>query len=143
MSLIGFILSVIVGPIIAGIGGLIACIGSSILVCCGPEKGKPGGDGKLQAGAVLMFIGGALEIVGAVVSIVLFFKWKADTEAGCELAYGSSYGYQPCVDVIVGFIGAFVWPFVGLAIATGVVELFAGFFCIQARTAMLSKGGTA
>ena len=94
-----------------------------------------------------MFIGGALEIVGAIVGIALFFGWKADIETACGLNSGYAQynmaAVQACIDLGVGITATLVWPSVAISIAAGVLMLIAGFFSIQARTAMLSKGGSA
>ena len=50
---------------IQGVGGILACVGTSIVICCGPEKGKPGGDGKMMAAFVLMLIGAIVAMFSA------------------------------------------------------------------------------
>jgi hypothetical protein len=147
ISCIGFLLSALTGPLISGIGGILLVVSSSIIICCGPEKAKPGGDGKLQAGMVCGFIGAGCEIGGAVVGIALFFGWKADIETACGLgmagaSYDSMYA-QPCVDLAVGIVGALVWPSVAISIVAGILAIVFALKCKAGRTAMLSKGGSA
>lgn len=136
ISCIGLALSAITGPLIAGLGGIVGTIGASILICCGPAAGQPGGDGKMMAGAVLMGIAAGVEIIGAIVGIALFFSWEAGIRSGCG-------GSQSCYDAFVGFTAILMWPSVAVSIIAGIIFIVAAVKSAQARSALLAGGSKA
>ena len=123
---------------IQGIGGILALIASSMIICCDAAKAA----GKLQACFVLFILGGIIEIVGGIVAVILFFSWKAGIEEGCLSAYGNAAAdYDNCVNTMVGIVGAIIWPSVGLAVVSGVLILIAGVKANAAKGALLKGGG--
>jgi hypothetical protein len=56
--------------IVGAIGGILACIASSILMCCAPKSPSEGG-GKFTGAAVLLLIGGILQLIMAIVTVIL------------------------------------------------------------------------
>eukprot|EP00320_Phaeocystis_rex_P006970 CAMPEP_0119064048 /NCGR_PEP_ID=MMETSP1178-20130426/7238_1 /TAXON_ID=33656 /ORGANISM="unid sp, Strain CCMP2000" /LENGTH=246 /DNA_ID=CAMNT_0007045455 /DNA_START=73 /DNA_END=810 /DNA_ORIENTATION=+ len=55
---------------IGAVCGILACIGSSILMCCAPKTPQEGG-GKFCAAAVLLLIGGIIQLIMSIVVLVL------------------------------------------------------------------------
>jgi len=55
--------------IVGAIGGLLACIASSILICCAPKKAEEG-PCKFTAAGVMLLIAGILQLIMAVVVVV-------------------------------------------------------------------------
>lgn len=142
ISCIGLALSAITGPLIAGLGGIVGTIGASILICCGPAAGQPGGDGKMMAGAVLMGIAAGVEIIGAIVGIALFFSWEANIRTICSGGSGGTLN-QPCYDLSVGFTAILMWPSVAISIIAGIIFIVAAVKSAQARSALLAGGSKA
>ena len=122
---------------IQGIGGILALIASSMIICCDAAKAA----GKLQACFVLFILGGIIEIVGGIVAVILFFSWKAGIEEGCQIYGTSGVHYDNCVNTMVGIVGAIIWPSVGLAVVSGVLILIAGVKANAAKGALLKGGG--
>lgn len=56
--------------IIGAVGGLLACIGSSILMCCAPKSPSEGG-GKFFGAGVLLLIAGVIQLIMAIVTVIL------------------------------------------------------------------------
>lgn len=132
------------GAWIQGIGGILCCVGSGILVCCGPESGKPGGDGKENAAAICMIIGGVIEIIGAVVGLILFFGVKSRAEEACAVYSGYGSAETDCINTAVGIAGIIIFPSVGLGVIAGILACVAGMHACKAKAALSgSKGGSA
>jgi len=75
---------------VGAVGGLLACIASSILMCCGPKAGE-GGQKFLTAG-VLLLIGGIIQLIMFAVIIVLMIMvlTAVHENAWCDKRY------KPC-----------------------------------------------
>ena len=138
LSCIGLLLASLTGPLIAGIGGILGTIGSSIVICCGPPT-TGGGAGKMQACMYLCAIGCLLEIGGAAVGIALFFGWKANIETGCAVYGNSGPSYDSCVNGLVGLVGALVWPSVGISFGAGAAMIDCALKSKKAVAALSGK----
>merc|ERR1711977_799588 len=94
-----------------------------------------------MAGAVLMGLGGVMEVVGAVVGIALFFSWKQTLEVACGAIGGGTLtaAQQTCVDLSVGFVAWLMWPSVVISIVAGLIMFVAAFMSYKARNALLAK----
>jgi len=90
--------------IIGAIGGIIACVASSIIICCGP-KGVEEGSGKFTAASVMLFISGIIQLIMGIVVIVWMIRtlddvndddenWCKDRYSNCDV---DSSGYN-CKD---------------------------------------------
>jgi len=66
-SMIGF--GVGVTGAIGAVGGILACVASSILICCSP-KSTAEGNGKYTAACVMLFIAGIVQVVCGIVVVV-------------------------------------------------------------------------
>lgn len=132
------------GAWIQGIGGILCCVGSGILICCGPESGKPGGDGKENAAAICMIIGGVIEIIGAVVGLILFFGIKSRAEESCAYLAGYGSAEEDCVNTTVGFVAVIIFPSVGFGCVAGILAIVAGSMACKAKAALSGgKSGSA
>jgi len=132
------------GAWIQGIGGILCCVGSGILICCGPESGKPGGDGKENAAAICMIIGGAIEIIGAVVGLIVFFGIKSRAEESCSYLSGYGSAESDCINTAVGIAGVVIFPSVGLGVVSAILSIIAGVNACKAKNALAGgKGGSA
>jgi len=56
--------------IVGAIGGILACIASSILMCCAPKSPSEGG-GKFTGAGVLLLIAGIIQLIMAIVTVIL------------------------------------------------------------------------
>ena len=134
IALIGFI----AGSWVQAIGGLLACIGSSILICCGPKDGSAAGKGKEMAGFVLMLIGAITEIIGAVLGLILYFGTV--TRCGQETCVMQGTPYETCVtpaqsaiDTCIGFLSIIIWPSIIIGGVSGIITLVAAVKAKQAH----------
>ena len=134
IALIGFI----AGGWVQAIGGLLACIGSSILICCGPKDGSAAGKGKEMAGFVLMLIGAITEIIGAVLGLILYFGTV--TRCGQEVCVPNFSGGQTCasppqatIDTCIGFLSIIIWPSIIIGGVSGIITLVAAVKAKQAH----------
>ena len=76
ISCMGLPVGLVVWPcLISGVGGIVALVGSSILICCGPSDASAGA-GKMMAGFILMLIGAICELGGAIAGLI-FNVWLA------------------------------------------------------------------
>ena len=132
------------GAWIQGLGGILICTGSSILVCCGPTNATVGA-GKEMAAFVLMLIGAIVEVIGAIVGVILFFAWAATLRETCETSWGFIPGaageaaVTDCVNTSTGFLALIIWPVVAFGIITGILSLVAAIMAKMGHASM--KGG--
>ena len=131
ISMVGFI----GGAWVQGIGGIIVCIGSSILICCGPTS-ETEGAGKCMAAFVLMLIGGIIELLGAVLGLVFYFAVVGSARESCETSWGwlSEQSVQDCVNTTVGIMSILVFPSVAIGIVTGVLVIVGSVKAKQAHS---------
>jgi len=66
-SMVGFAIGL--PGIVGAICGLLACVASSIIICCGPRSVEEG-SGKFSAASVLLFIAGIIQLIMGIVVIV-------------------------------------------------------------------------
>jgi len=95
--------------VIGGVCGLLACIGSSILMCCAPRSVEEG-NGKFTAASVLLFIAGITQLIMGIVVVVFLIialnevnksSWCSDRYSNCELDSSGTkckYGYGSISD---------------------------------------------
>ena len=133
IALVGFI----AGGWVQVIGGLLACIGLSILICCGLKDGSAAGK-KAMAGFVLMLLGAITEIVGAVLGLILYFGTV--TRCGQEVCVMQGTPYETCVtpaqsaiDTCIGFLSIIIWPSIIIGGVSGIITLVAAVKAKQAH----------
>ena len=107
--------------IVGAIGGLLACIASSILICCAPKKAEEG-PCKFTAAGVMLLIAGILQLIMAVVVVVFlimtvtavnendhcskrYYACEADKN-GCSCLDGTS-GYPTAIDGTTDYAGSY------------------------------------
>ena len=97
-------LSFVVGGWLAGVGAILAIIGSSIIICCGPAAPAPGSGCKFKAAGVLSLIAGILHLVGAILMIMI-------------VAGTGGTVNQACLDGVCGS-GSYATTYCGNALCT-------------------------
>lgn len=97
---------------VGAVGGLLACIGSSILMCCAPKSPSEGG-GKFFGAGVLLLIAGVIQFIMAIVTVILLAMVLTAVNENdfCGLRYkdcpssmectGSTICYQEPADSVV------------------------------------------
>ena len=67
--------------IIGGIAGILACVGSSILMCCAPKTSAEG-PGKFNAAGILLYISGSIEISMAIWTLIWIIMAVSEVNSG-------------------------------------------------------------
>ena len=143
ISILNMPVGVVVWPcLITGVGGIVALVGSSILICCGPSDASAGA-GKMMAGFILMLIGAICELGGAIAGLIVYFSVVAQARITCNIVDGETPNVleQHCMNVITGIAGILIFPSVGISALTGVLALVAAIMSKQGHAAMLAGGG--
>ena len=143
ISCMGLPVGLVVWPcLISGVGGIVALVGSSILICCGPSDASAGA-GKMMAGFILMLIGAICELGGAIAGLIVYFSVVAQARASCGMMNEATPAAweQACIDNFTGIAGIFIFPGVGLGVLTGILALVAAIMSKQGHAAMLAGGG--
>ena len=143
ISILNLPVGLVVWPcLISGVGGIVALVGSSILICCGPSDASAGA-GKMMAGFVLMLIGAICALGGSIAGLINYFSIVAQARISCGIVDGETPNIleQHCMDVITGIAGILIFPGVGLGGLTGALALVAAIMSKQGHAAMLAGGG--
>jgi len=115
-SMIGFAAGI--PGIIGALCGILACIGSSILMCCAPSSVEEG-NGKFTAASVLLFIAGIIQLIMGIVVIASLIV--ALNEVNDSL--------QGIVVFIFGISAAFLF-------VAGILNTLGGVYCLKANAAI-------
>jgi hypothetical protein len=160
-SMIGFI----GGAIAGGVAGIMACVASSILMCCGP-KADGTGAGKELAAAILYILAGIVHFVGAVLGLLWYFALAEDVKKHCDdlcKDWETQYNWdtwqeyesraecdaqydQTCKDyesTTLGFLAILIFPTVGFCVVCGILEIIGAVLCFKAKKAVEASAGGA
>jgi len=75
--------------VIGALGGILACVASSILMCCPPKTVADGG-GKFMASGVILLLAGVMQIIMAIVVLIAMIAALNEVAKGhCEERYVS------------------------------------------------------
>lgn len=139
ISIIAFILP----PYFSGLGGVLAVIGSSIVLCC---AGKWAGGH--TACAVMCLLAFIVHIIGVIVDIVTYIGLTAAANTTAATLQGQQSGLdaaqaaamaalvQPAV---ASWIAAIFWPAIILCVICAFLELLQTIFSFQARSAIMAS----
>jgi len=89
-----------IGTYAAGIASLLAIVGSSILLCCGPAVARPGAGGAFRGSAIVALLACIGHLVGAILLIVWVSEINDTTSSACLDGYcaGSAWQTSRCSD---------------------------------------------
>jgi len=144
ISCLGFLVP---GQWWGGLGGLLAVIGASVLLCCSGSGASASAGSHIGAGVLIA----SAAIVHAVAVIVYIVFWANVVNAVNDNCDDGVYSNpddpnnQDEVDcdalsgVASAFIGVLIWPIIVIDIATFCVELICAIFSFQAAQAVRAQ----
>ena len=139
ISCLGFLVP---GQWWGGIGGVLAVIGASVLLCCSGSGASASAGSHIGAGVLIA----SAAIVHAVAVIVYILFWANVVNAVNDNCDDDVYSYNQdgvdCDDLASGvgaFIGVLIWPIIVIDIATFCVELICAIFSFQAARAVRAQ----
>jgi len=122
--------------VIGGVCGLLACFGSSILMCCAPTRIEEG-NCKFTAASVLLLIAGIIQLVMGVLVVVGLVAVLSAINAVDDDGDRSGKDAVSGGIAILGGVAAF------FIFTAGILNILGGVYCCKAGAAiqaMLSRG---
>jgi len=136
ISCLGFLVP---GQWWGGLGGLLAVIGASVLLCCSGSGASASAGSHIGAG-VLIAIAATVHASAVIVYILFWANVVNEVSDDCDGDQDlDGVDCDALGGVASAFIGVLIWPIIVIDIATFVVELICAIFSFQAAQAVRAQ----